>query len=97
MNEAGLSAGDVEGTGRRGQILKEDVIAATAKAPGQTAAPAAASAAPAPNVGAPAEAKPAPRCRGEARAGSGDEAGPGSPCAAGARPVAQEDEAREDG
>ena len=31
MEEKGLSAGDVQGSGRRGQVLKEDVAAAAAK------------------------------------------------------------------
>jgi len=68
MAEAGLSSGDVEGSGKRGQVLKEDVLAAMAKpAPAVAAAPAAAAvvvpqpkpAAPAPAAAVPA-AKPAP-------------------------------------
>ena len=39
MAEAGLAAGDVDGSGKRGQVLKEDVLAAMAK---PAAAPAAA-------------------------------------------------------
>jgi 2-oxoglutarate dehydrogenase E2 component (dihydrolipoamide succinyltransferase) len=38
MEETGLSAADVQGTGRRGQILKEDAAAAAAKAPAPAAA-----------------------------------------------------------
>jgi len=65
MAEAGLTDADVSGSGRRGQILKEDVLAAAAKpaaapAPTVVAAPAAApKPAPAP-VAAPAPA-PAPK------------------------------------
>src|SRR6185312_9704173 len=43
MEEKGLSAGDVSGSGRRGQILKEDVLAAAMRpspaAPAEAAAP----------------------------------------------------------
>jgi 2-oxoglutarate dehydrogenase E2 component (dihydrolipoamide succinyltransferase) len=42
MEERGIAAGDVSGSGRRGQILKEDVITAAAARP--TAAPASAAA-----------------------------------------------------
>jgi 2-oxoglutarate dehydrogenase E2 component (dihydrolipoamide succinyltransferase) len=62
MEEAGLSAAEIEGSGKRGQILKEDVVAAMAKpavaaaTAASVAAPAAA-AAPAPQV----EARPAPQ------------------------------------
>ncbi len=63
MAEAGLSAADIEGSGKRGQILKEDVLAASSKPAmpsamsGSAAAPvpAAVTAAPAP-VAAPAPA-----------------------------------------
>ncbi|MBN9348986.1 MAG: E3 binding domain-containing protein, partial [Devosia sp.] len=55
MAEAGLAAAQVEGSGRRGTILKEDVLAATAKPaapapaePGAAAAPATPAAQPAP-------------------------------------------------
>ncbi len=46
LDEAGLSAADVQGSGKRGQVLKEDVAAAVERAPGASAgsAPAAASA-----------------------------------------------------
>ena len=55
MAESGLAAADVEGSGKRGQILKEDVLAAAAKpAPAAKAAEAPATAAPAP---APAQAR----------------------------------------
>lgn len=50
MDEAGLSKGDVAGSGKDGRILKEDVQAASASKP----APAAAPAAPAPATKAPA-------------------------------------------
>ena len=40
LAEAGLGADDVTGSGRRGQVLKEDVIAAAAQAPRQSAQPA---------------------------------------------------------
>ncbi len=39
MAETGISAGDVQGSGKRGQILKEDVVAATASGAGDSAAP----------------------------------------------------------
>ena len=39
MEEKGLSAGDVQGSGRRGQVLKEDVAAAAAKPAAARAAP----------------------------------------------------------
>lgn len=35
LTEAGLEASDVQGSGRRGQVLKEDVLAAVASAPAQ--------------------------------------------------------------
>jgi 2-oxoglutarate dehydrogenase E2 component (dihydrolipoamide succinyltransferase) len=41
MEERGLSEGDVAGSGKRGQILKGDVLAAPAPAPRQASAPAA--------------------------------------------------------
>jgi 2-oxoglutarate dehydrogenase E2 component (dihydrolipoamide succinyltransferase) len=47
MEEKGLSAADVQGTGRRGQVLKEDAMAASAQAPAQ---PAAAAPAPSPTA-----------------------------------------------
>src|SRR5262245_32841974 len=37
MEEKGVSAADVQGSGRRGQVLKEDVMAAAAKPSGQVA------------------------------------------------------------
>ena len=40
MAEKGLAADQVSGTGKRGQVLKGDVLAALEKAPGETAAPA---------------------------------------------------------
>jgi 2-oxoglutarate dehydrogenase E2 component (dihydrolipoamide succinyltransferase) len=49
MAEKGLAADQVTGTGKRGQVLKGDVVAALEKAPGETAAmPAAPAIAPAP-------------------------------------------------
>ena len=39
MEEKGLSAGDVQGSGRRGQVLKDDVAAAAAKPSAARAAP----------------------------------------------------------
>ena len=76
MAEAGLAAAQVEGSGRRGTILKEDVLAATAKPaapapaePGAAAAPAtpAAQPAPAPALApAPAAASATPRDPGAA-------------------------------
>ena len=39
MTEAGLEASEIQGTGRRGQILKEDVVNAAASAPRPAAAP----------------------------------------------------------
>ena len=39
MEEKGLSSGDVQGSGRRGQVLKEDVAAAAAKPSAAKAAP----------------------------------------------------------
>jgi 2-oxoglutarate dehydrogenase E2 component (dihydrolipoamide succinyltransferase) len=57
MAEAGLTDADVSGSGRRGQILKEDVLAAAAK---PASAPAAASVAAAPAPAPVAAPKPAP-------------------------------------
>ena len=37
MEEKGLSAADVQGSGRRGQVLKEDVMAAAVRPASQTA------------------------------------------------------------
>jgi 2-oxoglutarate dehydrogenase E2 component (dihydrolipoamide succinyltransferase) len=53
MEEAGIAAADVRGSGRRGQVLKEDVIAAAAARPAAPAAPADAVAHAAPMVTAP--------------------------------------------
>ncbi|RUP08457.1 2-oxoglutarate dehydrogenase complex dihydrolipoyllysine-residue succinyltransferase [Hyphomicrobium sp.] len=53
MTEAGLEASEIQGSGRRGQILKEDVVNAVASAPRPAVAPPVheiASAAPATNV-----------------------------------------------
>jgi 2-oxoglutarate dehydrogenase E2 component (dihydrolipoamide succinyltransferase) len=48
MAENGLAAGDVNGSGRHGQVLKEDVLAAMSKPAPAPAAPAPAAPAPAP-------------------------------------------------
>ncbi len=53
LTEAGLEASEIHGSGRRGQVLKEDVVAAVASAPRPAAAPPVhevASSAPATNV-----------------------------------------------
>jgi 2-oxoglutarate dehydrogenase E2 component (dihydrolipoamide succinyltransferase) len=63
MEEKGLSAGEVTGSGRRGQILKEDVMAAAARPASEgpaRAAPAPATAAPAEAVAAYAPSMPVP-------------------------------------
>jgi 2-oxoglutarate dehydrogenase E2 component (dihydrolipoamide succinyltransferase) len=39
LSEAGLEPSDIQGSGRRGQILKEDVVAAVASAPRPAASP----------------------------------------------------------
>lgn len=54
LTEKGLSAGDVVGSGRRGQVLKEDVAAAAASAEAPAAPQPAPSAAPIPATTAPA-------------------------------------------
>ena len=59
MAEAGIAATEVEGSGKRGQILKEDVLSATAKAAPAAAAPQAKAAEAAPKA-APAAPAPAP-------------------------------------
>ena len=54
LAEAGIEVGDVEGSGKRGQVLKQDVAAAIANpAPAQQAAAPAARAAPAPSASLP--------------------------------------------
>jgi 2-oxoglutarate dehydrogenase E2 component (dihydrolipoamide succinyltransferase) len=85
MAENGLSAGDVNGSGRHGQVLKEDVVAAMSK-------PAPAPAAPAPAAPAPAPA-PAPATMAAARPAP---AGAAAPAPAPRAPVAIADEAREE-
>ncbi len=63
INESGLNGADIDGSGKRGQVLKEDVLAALAKpaAPAVAEAPAVAQAAPASAPAAkPAEAPKAP-------------------------------------
>ena len=52
LEEKGMAAADIQGSGRRGQVLKEDVVAAAAK-PAQAAAPAEAVAFAAPMATAP--------------------------------------------
>lgn len=89
MAEAGLSDADVSGSGRRGQILKEDVLAAAAK---PAAAPAAATVAAAP-AAAP---KPAPVAPAPAPAPKAAEPAP-APVPAQARgPVNANDDVREE-
>jgi 2-oxoglutarate dehydrogenase E2 component (dihydrolipoamide succinyltransferase) len=93
MTENGLGNGDVNGTGKRGQVLKEDVLAAMAKPiqvtqrPSVAAAPAAASrpVAEAPKImqAAPAAAPAAPQVTP-------------APAPAPRAPVAQADESREE-
>jgi 2-oxoglutarate dehydrogenase E2 component (dihydrolipoamide succinyltransferase) len=84
LNENGLAAGDVSGSGRAGQVLKEDVLAALARPPaGISEAPAVAQAAP-PAATAPARseqpaAQPAPSAPQQTRG-----------------PVAADDEGREE-
>jgi 2-oxoglutarate dehydrogenase E2 component (dihydrolipoamide succinyltransferase) len=85
MAENGLNAGDVNGSGRHGQVLKEDVVAAMSK-------PAPAPAAPAPAAPAPAPA-PAPATMAAARPAP---AGAAAPAPAPRAPVAIADEAREE-
>jgi 2-oxoglutarate dehydrogenase E2 component (dihydrolipoamide succinyltransferase) len=102
MEEAGLSPEQVEGSGRRGQILKEDVLAAMAK-PATVAATLAPTAA-APAV--PAAATPAAEPQARTEAGPAAKApepapqpapAPAPPPAPQARgPVAAGDEAREE-
>ena len=59
INESGLNAGDIDGSGKRGQVLKEDVLSAMSKpAAAPSVAQAAPASAPAAPVAAPA-AKPA--------------------------------------
>jgi 2-oxoglutarate dehydrogenase E2 component (dihydrolipoamide succinyltransferase) len=94
MAEAGISADHVQGSGKRGQILKEDVLAAGAKpaakaepapAPKADAAPKVTEAAPS---AAPAAPTPAPAVSATAPAPA--------PAPQARGPVAQEDEAREE-
>ncbi len=97
MEEAGLTPEKVEGSGKRGQILKEDVVAAMTKPPaGEAAAGAAMAAAPAvaaASAPAPkAEARPAPQPAPQPAAQPAP-----VPAPAQARgPVAADDEAREE-
>ncbi|MDP1730284.1 MAG: 2-oxoglutarate dehydrogenase complex dihydrolipoyllysine-residue succinyltransferase [Devosia sp.] len=88
MAEAGVGGSDVEGSGKRGQVLKEDVLAAMSRpapAAAAPAVPAAAAPVPQPKPAAPAPApaaKPAPE--------------PASAPVAARGPVAAEDESREE-
>jgi 2-oxoglutarate dehydrogenase E2 component (dihydrolipoamide succinyltransferase) len=65
MEEAGVGEGEIEGSGKRGQVLKEDVLAATAKGGAMPSATTGSAAAPVPQQkraepqAKPAEAKPA--------------------------------------
>jgi 2-oxoglutarate dehydrogenase E2 component (dihydrolipoamide succinyltransferase) len=91
--EAGVSEADINGSGKRGQILKEDVLAAIAK---PAAAPVAA--APAPSVAAPA-AKPAAPTPAPAPAAKAPEPAPAPAPAAPAQargPINAADEGREE-
>ncbi|MEQ1768960.1 MAG: 2-oxoglutarate dehydrogenase complex dihydrolipoyllysine-residue succinyltransferase [Devosia sp.] len=111
MSENGISASDVNGSGRRGQILKEDVVSAMAKpamAAAATAAvassvsggvaaaaPAAMAPAPASGMAAPRPA-PAPAAPPMPRPASSASAPAPAPASAPRAPVAQADEAREE-
>jgi 2-oxoglutarate dehydrogenase E2 component (dihydrolipoamide succinyltransferase) len=91
MTEAGLAADQVEGSGRRGTILKEDVISATAKSAAAAAAPKPAPAA------APAASEAAPAAAPAAPAPQPAPAPEAAPAPAQARdPVAAEDDGREE-
>ncbi|MBX9591519.1 MAG: 2-oxoglutarate dehydrogenase complex dihydrolipoyllysine-residue succinyltransferase [Hyphomonadaceae bacterium] len=72
LEEKGLSAADVQGSGRRGQVLKEDVMAAAAKP--AAAKPAAASAAPEAAALAPMTTVPVPVTQMRAPSAPGDSA-----------------------
>ena len=75
MEEKGLTAADVEGTGKRGTILKEDVAAAVAKPPAPAPTPAPKAAAPVAPAPAPAAkaAEPAPVPAARPPVAAGDE------------------------
>ncbi|HEY9011218.1 MAG TPA: 2-oxoglutarate dehydrogenase complex dihydrolipoyllysine-residue succinyltransferase [Devosia sp.] len=86
MTENNISAADVEGSGKRGQILKEDVLAAQQK-PAVATGSAVVQPAPKPAPAAPAAPAPAPAAPAPAAP---------APAAAPRAPVAQQDEAREE-
>jgi 2-oxoglutarate dehydrogenase E2 component (dihydrolipoamide succinyltransferase) len=66
MEERGLAAADVQGSGRRGQVLKEDVAAAAAKPPAARSAPEATALAPMATVPVPATQMRAPSAPSDA-------------------------------
>ncbi|MHB1109994.1 MAG: 2-oxoglutarate dehydrogenase complex dihydrolipoyllysine-residue succinyltransferase [Devosia sp.] len=99
MAEAGLGNGDVEGSGKRGQVLKEDVLAAMAKpaaAPATAAAmiPSATGGSAAAPVPQPRQAAPAPAAAAPAAKPAPAPAAEPAPATRG--PIAVEDEAREE-
>jgi 2-oxoglutarate dehydrogenase E2 component (dihydrolipoamide succinyltransferase) len=110
MDEAGLSPAEIEGSGKRGQILKEDVLAAIAKpatavatlavpaaAAVAAAAPVAASPAPTQRLEVKVVPKPAPAPQPAPQAAAPQPAPAQQSAPAQARaPVAVEDEAREE-
>ena len=86
MEESGVGEGEVEGSGKRGQVLKEDVLAATARGGAMPSAMSGSAAAPVPEqkpAAKPAESKPA-----EAKAPEAPKSARG--------PVAADDEGREE-
>jgi 2-oxoglutarate dehydrogenase E2 component (dihydrolipoamide succinyltransferase) len=94
MEENGINAGSVEGSGRRGTILKEDVVAAMAK-PAAAPAPTPATVPKAAPVPAPAPAPVAKAAEPAPAPVAAAAPAPAAPAQARA-PVAAEDEAREE-